>query len=620
MGSIHIALDETLQRQVALKVMHLGDATESQLRRFEQEARIIAQLRHPNIVQVYDYGLDDRGEPYIVMELLEGEDLSQVMVHSAPMPLAAVVPLVMETARGLHMAHRLGVIHRDLKPANIFLSRQNGEQTLKILDFGVATFQTGEDTSDKTKPKLVGTPAYMSPEQAQGLTVDARADLWSLAVVAYQALTGHSPFGGRTLMHTVMRVVHEPTAPPSTLVEALGAKVDQFFERALAKPVEKRFGSALEFAAAFSALTQSETQRPATILVVDDEPDLEVLMRHRFRHQVRHREYELLFARDGVTALDQLALRPDIDVVFTDLRMPGMDGLTLLERLGQVGPALRSVVLSAYGDLENIRAAMNAGAYDFLTKPLDYADLQATLKKSVAEARKLRRALRSIEENDALRLVVDDALMVRLLPLTRISGDLGGETIDATVLSIDVCGTRSRVRQGPATAAVELLNRTFERVVPPINAWQGVVVSFVGDAALVLFEGDDHLQRAGSACVGIQRAMADAQHAGLTGVCIGLDTGPVLSCNIGSRRIQRLNYTVLGDVVSRAIALEHLAGAGQILARRDVARRLPPQFVASTVEASLPDDHGLLCEIDWATHQDWTEPPRSATVVLGKRP
>ncbi len=617
MGEILIALDEQLERQVAIKLMHADQEASHRFERFEREARLIAKLQHPNIVQVYDYGVDEQGTPYIVMELLDGEDLSQLLTRAGTMPLAAVVPWVVQTARGLHAAHRVGIIHRDLKPANLFLSRQGSEQTLKILDFGIATAPKTDVTAGPGKrSQLLGTPSYMSPEQARARKVDHRTDLWSLAIVAYQALTGVSPFVGRNVVHTVMRIVDDPLVPPSQLVESLGPNVDAFFARALDKDIEQRFSSALDFAAAFSALERSGEQRPAVILVVDDEPDVELLLTQRFRRMVRRKEYELLFARDGGAALDVLALRPDVDVVLTDLNMPGMDGLTLLQRLGRAGPALRAVVLSAYDDMAHIRAAMNAGAYDFLTKPLDFQDLRATLAKAVRDARELRRALRSIEENDALRLVVDDALKDRLLPMLRISGEVSGDTIDGTVVSIDVAGMRETIERGPPTAVFERLNRTFDRVVPLMTSAQGLLVSFVGDAALFIFEGDDHLSRAAMACLDVLAAASDGADPAGHRVCVGLDTGPVVSGNIGSKQIQRLNYTVLGEIVSHARQLEHLAEAGQLLVRQHSAIQLAHDFECYRVDRAPDPTLGTLYTIQSKRSDDAKATGESSTRAL----
>ncbi|MEM7158894.1 MAG: protein kinase [Myxococcota bacterium] len=604
MGELWVARDERLQRNVAIKLMHrTQDASHHRLERFQREARTIALLQHPHVVQVYDFGLADDGTPYIVMELLAGEDLARLLRRTKSMSLAALMPFIVQAAKGLHAAHRAGIIHRDLKPANLFVARQGEDHTLKILDFGIAAVRDTEGANEGDSSILVGTPSYMSPEQARGAPVDHRTDLWSLAVVAYEALTGTSPFADESMPRVATRILEVPHVPPSRHVNGLGPEVDAFFERALAKNRSDRFSSALEFGAAFSALENQQQDRPAKILVVDDEPDLEELMRMRFRRKIRKGQYDLVFARNGQQALDRLQAHPDVDVVLTDINMPGMDGLTLLDRLGRAGPALRSVVVSAYGDMENIRAAMNAGAYDFLTKPLDFKDLEKTIEKALRDARELRRALRSIEENDALRLFVDDALMERLLPLLRISSEVSGETIEGTVACIDVFGVRERAEQGAASGVFDLLNRSFDLIVPIINAWQGVVVRFVGDGVLTVFQGEDHLLRAASACLAIRTAMSEAcddTDDSLSGVCMGLDSGAILSGSVGSRTIQRLDYTVLGRVVSQSFHLERLADRGEILMREEIAQRLDSAFKSRALEREgTPDALGPLHNLEY---------------------
>ncbi|MCA9704514.1 MAG: protein kinase [Myxococcales bacterium] len=601
MGEIWAARDELLQRRVAIKLLHPTTGLEDDPRgRFEREARMVARLQHPHVVQVYDYGISEDGTPYIVMELLDGEDLSRILKRTSRMTLGATVPLMTQAAKGLHAAHRAGIIHHDLKPANLFLARQGGETAIKVLDFGIATMRPLDRVTSEGRSSWAGTPSYMSPEQLRDDPVDHRTDLWSLAVVAYEALTGVSPFATSDFSEIVERVVGAQPPPPSQHAPALGPSVDAFFERALAKDPSERFPSALEFAAAFSALDAPPADTSTTILVVDDEPDLEELMRQRFRRQIRAGRYELLFARDGGAALEKLAMRPDVDVVLTDLNMPGMNGLTLLDRLSRAGLALRSIVLSAYSDMSNIRAAMNAGAYDFLTKPLSFEDLEATLRKAVHDARELQLALRSIEENDALRLFVDDAVLDRLLPLLRASSTASTEAIDATVVSIDVYGVRRRLRRGPTPAVFEILNEHFDLIVPIVNAWQGIVVSFVGDAALVVFRGDDHLRRASSACLAVRAAVPEVgddherDRSARPGVCIGLDSGPVVAGNLGSHAIRRLHYTVLGEVVSRALALERRAGPGQILLPARVAAQLAPHFECHALEGPPDPELGAV--------------------------
>lgn len=603
MGQIWVAHDDRLRRRVAIKLLHQDDRpSPRRLDRFELEARTIASLQHPNVVQVYDYGVADNGTPFMAMELLDGEDVARQLRRTGPLPLRAIEPLVVQAAKGLHAAHRVGIVHRDLKPANLFVARQSGEQTLKILDFGVAAVRHATTVGHGDTASLIGTPSYMSPEQARGNAVDHRSDLWSLAVVAYECLTGISPFAGTTLHSTVAKILSGPLVPPSQHTPSLGPVVDEFFARALAKDRNERFSSALELAAEFSALAAAQEVQIAKILVVDDEPDLEDVMRQRFRKKLRRGEVELMFAANGNAALEKLGQRPDIDVVLTDINMPGMDGLTLLNRLGRAGPALRSVVVSAYGDMPNIRAAMNAGAYDFLTKPIDFSDLDATVDKAIREARGLRRALRSIEENDALRLFVDDNLVERLLPLLRVADEVSAEAVEATIVSIDVCGVRERIRNDPASVVFDLLNRSFDVVVPLLNTYKGAVLRFVGDAVLAVFQGDDHLLRASSACFAVRGALSELSLAdpqspdALSGVSMGLDSGRVLSGSIGSKAIQRLDYTVLGPAVSGALTLEHLAARGQILVRAPIAELIDPMFHCRALE--LETELGTVCNLE----------------------
>ena len=149
----------------------------------------------------------------------------------------------------------------------------------------------------------------------------------------------------------------------------------------------------------------------AKILVVDDETDLQLLIKQKFRRQIREQEYEFLFAENGVQALQTLAEHKDIDMVLSDINMPEMDGLTLLIRLGELSPILKAVIVSAYGDMDNIRTAMNRGAYDFVTKPIDFKDLEMTMEKTLQYVAQLKDTLRAVRENDILRMYVDPAVL-----------------------------------------------------------------------------------------------------------------------------------------------------------------------------------------------------------------
>jgi eukaryotic-like serine/threonine-protein kinase len=578
MGAIWVALDTQLRRKVALKLMspdHL--ASPSARSRFEREAMSIAQLQSPHVVQVYDYGVDD-GAPYIVMELLEGEDLQTRLSRVGKMTLPMVATVLTQAAKALAAAHGAGIVHRDIKPANIFLARADTDEIVKVLDFGVAALVSGLSSPDvhvTCVGGVVGTPHYMSPEQVRGSkSIDLRSDLWSLAVVAYRALAGRLPFEAEAFGELLISICTDPIPPPSRDAPELGPDVDRFFERALARDPAKRFGSMRDMAMAFADLAligAGRTGKPTKILVVDDEPDVAVLMKQRFRHQVRKGIYEFVFASDGEAALEQLRAHPDIEIALTDINMPGMDGLTFLLRAGELSPLVKVVVVSAYSDMSNIREAMNRGAFDFLVKPIDFKDLELTIDKTIKHAREARLTKSSTEENNLLKMFVNSGIVERLLPMIRNANMSPGETIEATVAFIDVCGFATLIGAGPPDAALRMLNANYEIILPEVTSRSGVVDKFVGDAVMAVFRGDDHVARALDACVAARAALAAlAARTGdrspyAHGVAIGLDAGTMISGSIGSKVISRLDYTVLGDVIHRASQLGAIAGRDRIL-------------------------------------------------------
>src|SRR5210317_2477926 len=149
----------------------------------------------------------------------------------------------------------------------------------------------------------------------------------------------------------------------------------------------------------------------AKILVVDDETDLEILIKQKFRKEIRKKEYEFLFAVNGNDALEKLLEEPEVDIVLSDINMPEMDGLTLLSKLNEMSPLIQSVMVSAYGDMENIRTAMNRGAFDFITKPVDFTDLELTIEKTLKYVNQLKDTLKAIKENNILKMYVDENVL-----------------------------------------------------------------------------------------------------------------------------------------------------------------------------------------------------------------
>jgi serine/threonine-protein kinase len=222
--------------------------------RFLREARIVASLEVPNVVRVLDVGPTDTQFPFLAMERLSGVDLSDYLREHRRMGVRSVLSMVRQVGRGLDAAHAAGIVHRDLKPRNLFLSRQGDDETWKILDFGVARAQ-GEETL--TTHKVVGTPNYMAPEQANGREVTHRTDLFALGVIAYRALTGHPAFEGETTAEILYKVVHRMPLRPSAAAP-LPPDIDLALAIAMAKAPADRFGSPRELVQALEQASRGQ--------------------------------------------------------------------------------------------------------------------------------------------------------------------------------------------------------------------------------------------------------------------------------------------------------------------------------------------------------------------------
>jgi len=304
----------------------------------------------------------------------------------------------------------------------------------------------------------------------------------------------------------------------------------------------------------------------AKILVVDDEADLEVLIKQKFRQKIRENRYEFLFAYNGVQALQALQENTDVDVVLSDINMPEMDGLTLLSKLAEANLILKSVVVSAYGDMDNIRMAMNRGAFDFVTKPVNFQDLDVTIERTILHVEQMRETLKAIRENNILRMYVDEGVLKFMGSKEFETSVMASENIDGTVVFIDICGFTRISETEPANEVVKLLNSYFDVIVKEIIDQGGHVDKFMGDAVMALFRGDFHLDRAVDAALAVRRNIRTlpVALAFKPEVAIGINTGEMISGNIGSANLRRLDYTVIGDVVNTAQRLQSLAQQGQI--------------------------------------------------------
>ena len=305
---------------------------------------------------------------------------------------------------------------------------------------------------------------------------------------------------------------------------------------------------------------------PATILVVDDEPDLEALVQQKFRRQIRNGEVNFLFARDGAEALDLLH-GDAVDMVVSDINMPRMDGLTLLQRIQEANEPLSTVIVSAYGDMANIRTAMNRGAFDFLTKPIDFGDLETTINKTLRHIERLRDARRrqiAAERAHALLSRYFSPNLAERLASDPGAVDLGGQRREITSLFTDMAGFTSLVETLEPDVIAPLLNDYLGAMTDIVFAHGGTVVKIVGDALHVLFgapsEQPDHAARAVACALDLDAASLSFSERwtekglSLGRTRLGLNAGPAIVGNFGGGRY--FDYTAYGDTVNIAARLE----------------------------------------------------------------
>jgi eukaryotic-like serine/threonine-protein kinase len=278
MGTIYRARHVALEKTICIKVLHRDLAAEPRFAEcFHREARAASRLDHVSSLRVLDFGQEPDGMLYIAMEFLDGRDLLAVLEEDWPLPHERIVDILSQTLAGLGAAHRAGVLHRDLKPENIMVvptSADDGtlQEVVKVCDFGIAQISEPAPRSDAPvrRPRrltaeafILGTPEYMSPEQARGDALDARSDLYSVGVLLYLMLTGRVPFDGDTALGVALKQINDAPRPPSELDPRLHPRLEAVCLRALAKKPRDRYASAHAMSAALrDALAAAEAERP----------------------------------------------------------------------------------------------------------------------------------------------------------------------------------------------------------------------------------------------------------------------------------------------------------------------------------------------------------------------
>ena len=384
-ATVYRALDTKLHREVALKVLlpHVRETTHS---RFFQEAKSVAQLNHPNIMTLYDIG-EDAGRHYLVVEYIRGNPLTDYV----PSAGETVAKLSLQIARALGYAADKGIIHRDIKPANIHVTPDGA---VKIMDLGLAL---PPDSKRYTATGMVvGTPAYLSPEQAQGNDLDTRSDIYSLGVVMYELATGKLPFNADNLMALLLQHIQQSPKPPQAFAPELPDDLNRLILKALEKDPADRYQDGFELASDLE-LILGGTGESVSVSNVDSpypDPDEVIgvvladdhsLMRRMIANFLAdyHNFAILAEAGDGIAALEQtIDIQPDL--LLLDLNMPYKNGLEIIPDIREKCPHTKVLVLTGREDEGYIVRALRAGAHGYILKSIDERELIRSIEQVMA--------------------------------------------------------------------------------------------------------------------------------------------------------------------------------------------------------------------------------------------
>jgi len=475
-ATVYKALDTRLGREVALKILlpHVRDTTR---KRFFQEATAAAQLNHPNIMAIYDIG-EDEEQPYLVVEYVDGVPLSYYLRAATE----TLIDLGSQIALALQYAHDRQIIHRDIKPANI---KVTSEGRVKIMDLGLALPREAKRVT--AHGMVIGTPAYLSPEQAQGLPLDHRTDIYSLGIVLYELATGQLPFNADDIAALLLQQVKQPPPPPRLIVPELPPMLETVILKALEKNPVRRYQSCKALAAALDSIISKDTERtddkpgetPEQLTQQADRPlpraggkpalgvilaDDHAILRKTLASFLETREDFVVVAEagDGEAAIQQtLSILPD--VLLLDLNMPLKTGLEVLPVVRAKAPSVKVLVLTGRDEDAYIVRALRAGAHGYLLKSADENELvdgilkvtqgQLVLGRGVAEKivsglltdgskdklddteRKVLLCVAAGYENDAIARYLRLSTPVTIEALARAMNKLGAKDRHAAALA-----------------------------------------------------------------------------------------------------------------------------------------------------------------------------------------
>ncbi|HTB20559.1 MAG TPA: protein kinase [Bryobacteraceae bacterium] len=438
MGAVYLADDTRLGRRVALKVLPANVAADPErMHRFVQEAKLASALTHPNVAYIYEIG-EDNGLRFLAMEYVEGEPLS-VRLSLGPLTFLELLSVGIQVADALDDAHSKGIVHRDIKPSNLMLTPRG---YVKVLDFGLAKLEdpsSGHETQVMTSAGVVmGTVAYMSPEQAMGRDVDHRTDLFSLGVVFYEMATARLPFPGATPSETMARILGAQPDAIARFNYDVPESLDRVVRKCLEKDRERRYQSARELLVDLKNLERDSNSRQAAASVavparrklgavlVDDEELARALLREYIESSP---DIDILAeCANGFEAVKAISEQKP-DLVFLDVQMPKLDGFEVLELMGQ---DVAVIFVTAYD--QYAMRAFDEHAVDYLLKPFSLERFQKSLERArqrlgekgsapgpvaKTDAAELARAARPPREF-LQRIVVKDGARVHIIPVERL--------------------------------------------------------------------------------------------------------------------------------------------------------------------------------------------------------